>query len=88
MLEGLVQHYKLVGEADKSKVLVDLLDNLEFNQVLRSPCHPFRECLFLVCAAACLCCSAAAHVFFPATARPPALFGQIAVPRHPGASCR
>jgi hypothetical protein len=33
VLEGLVQHYKLVSEADKSRTLVELLDNLEFNQV-------------------------------------------------------
>jgi hypothetical protein len=33
VLEGLVQHYKLVAEPDKSRILVELLDNLEFNQV-------------------------------------------------------
>ena len=33
VLEGLVQHYKLVAESDKSRTLVELLDNLEFNQV-------------------------------------------------------
>jgi hypothetical protein len=33
VLEGLVQHYKLVSESDKSRTLVELLDNLEFNQV-------------------------------------------------------
>jgi ATP-dependent RNA helicase UAP56/SUB2 len=33
VLEGLVQHYKLVSESDKSRVLVELLDHLDFNQV-------------------------------------------------------
>ena len=33
VLEGLVQHYRLVSEADKMKELMDLLDNLDFNQV-------------------------------------------------------
>ena len=32
VLEGLVQHYKLVAENDKSRTLVELLDHLEFNQ--------------------------------------------------------
>jgi hypothetical protein len=35
ILEGLVQHYKVVNENDKNKHLVDLLDNLDFNQVRR-----------------------------------------------------
>jgi hypothetical protein len=33
VLEGLVQHYLVVNENDKSRHLVDLLDNLDFNQV-------------------------------------------------------
>lgn len=33
VLEGLVQHYHLVSEADKMKELMELLDNLDFNQV-------------------------------------------------------
>ena len=28
-----MQHYRLVSEADKMKELMDLLDNLDFNQV-------------------------------------------------------
>ena len=66
VLEGLVQHYKLVGESDKSKVLVDLLDNLEFNQVRLSlsavhgglsPASPVLAAKLLRCAASCwMCC--------------------------------
>lgn len=33
VLEGLVQHYHLVSESAKMKELMDLLDNLDFNQV-------------------------------------------------------
>jgi ATP-dependent RNA helicase UAP56/SUB2 len=33
VLEGLVQHYLVVNETDKSRHLVELLDNLDFNQV-------------------------------------------------------
>lgn len=34
VLEGLVQHYLVVNETEKSRHLVDLLDNLDFNQVI------------------------------------------------------
>lgn len=37
VLEGLVQHYLVVNENDKSRHLVDLLDNLDFNQVSSYP---------------------------------------------------
>jgi hypothetical protein len=33
VLEGLVQYYHVVTEEEKSRQLVDLLDNLDFNQV-------------------------------------------------------
>ena len=39
VLEGLVQHYLVVNETEKSRHLVDLLDNLDFNQVCTPPMH-------------------------------------------------
>lgn len=32
-LHGLVQHYTMLGEEGKNKRLMDLLDQLDFNQV-------------------------------------------------------
>ena len=32
-LHGLVQHYLMINEDEKNKKLIDLLDNLDFNQV-------------------------------------------------------
>lgn len=45
VLEGLVQHYKLVSESDKSRVLVELLDHLDFNQV----CGILLQLIVAVC---------------------------------------
>ena len=40
-LHGLVQHYLMINEDEKNKKLIDLLDNLDFNQVgcCRQWCH-------------------------------------------------
>lgn len=51
VLEGLVQHYKLVSESDKSRVLVELLDHLDFNQA-----RPSRHC---ACVPPCVLCAVA-----------------------------
>ena len=41
-LHGLVQHYLMINEDEKNKKLIDLLDNLDFNQV--SCCWPLHMC--------------------------------------------
>ena len=41
-LHGLVQHYLMINEDEKNKKLIDLLDNLDFNQV--GCCWPLCHC--------------------------------------------
>ena len=41
-LHGLVQHYLMINEDEKNKKLIDLLDNLDFNQVSCS--WPLSHC--------------------------------------------
>lgn len=49
-LHGLVQHYTMLTEEQKNKRLMDLLDQLDFNQVQYS-CASLHhcDCLVLTC---------------------------------------